>query len=228
MDINTILLWIFVALFFLGLLFEFQKENPSSYSVRQIAFDAVFLSLILIMGFVPQMGYIQILPGLSLTLMHLPVLLGACLFGFKRGLLYGLFFGITSWMQALSSPVGFNAFFVYPWVSVLPRLLFGFLSGFFFQLLHKQPKIGRNPLVLGGMSFVSTLLHTLLVFGTIFLFDANGILPFFQSKDVITSGISLTFVGVIIVGALLEALLAALLVPLLSKACTRLLERNGK
>lgn len=227
MNYETILLWVFVALFCLALLFEFQCENPTKTSIRQIAYDAVFLSLILIMGFVPQMGYITILPGLSLTLMHLPVLLGASLFGYKRGLLYGLFFGVTSWIQALSNPVGLNGFFVVPWVSVLPRLLFGFLCGFFFQLLRKNPKISRNPLVIGAMSFGLTLLHTVLVFGALFLFYFGDILPYFQSGDILTEGISLTFMGVILLGATLEAALAAILTPLLNKATSRLIERKG-
>ena len=77
------------------------------------------------------------------------------------------------------------------------------------------------------MSFGLTLLHTVLVFGALFLFYFGDILPYFQSGDILTEGISLTFMGVILLGATLEAALAAILTPLLNKATSRLIERKG-
>ncbi len=226
MNYQTVLIWAFALLFFVLFLFELRKENPSQTTVRQIAYDAVFLSIILIMGFVPQMGYIAVVPGLSLTLMHLPVLLGAYLFGWKRGLLYGFFFGFTSWMQALSSPIGFNAFFVVPWVSLLPRVLFGFLSGFFFKLLKNNPKISRNVCVVGAIAMALTLIHTFLVFGALFIFDFREMTAFFASKEIVASALKLTFGGVILLGAIGESTLAALLTPLLGKISLHLVERK--
>jgi len=223
MNYQTVVTWICLILFLLALLYESKKENQTTYAARQLAYDAAFLAIILIMGFIPQMGYIAVLPGLSLTLMHLPVLLGASLFGWKRGLLYGLFFGFTSWMQALSSPIGFNAFFVVPWVAVLPRAIFGFLSGLFFQLIKKNPRMIRNVLVVGSVSFALTIIHTLLVFASLFAFYFDAILPFFQSQEIMSSVLSLTFGGIIAVGALGEGVIAGILIPLLNKASMRLM-----
>ena len=77
------------------------------------------------------------------------------------------------------------------------------------------------------MCFGLTLLHTVLVFGALFIFYFGDILPYFQSTDILTEGIALTFTGVILVGASLEALLAGFLVPLLNKATSRFIERKG-
>jgi len=225
MSAYSIVLWLCVIMFFGGLLFHVSRERSSLASTRSVARDAVFLALIALMGFVPQLGYITIAPGLSLTLIHLPVLIGAALNGPKKGFLFGLFFGVTSWLQAVSSPVGFNAFFVYPWISVLPRALFGFLAGFFFKLAKQTPKIGRSALTLGVISFLMTMLHTILVFATLLAFYPETIISYFQSSSVVVEVLSLTFLGTISVGAVLEALVAAILVPLLYKATSRHGER---
>lgn len=227
MDRDTILLWIFILLFLLALLFHTGREKSLGTNAKAIAKDALFLTLIVLMGFVPQLGYITLFPGLSLTLIHLPVILGSALYGPKKGLLYGFFFGVTSCLVAIQNPVGFNAFFVYPWVSVLPRMLFGFLCGFFFQLVGKNPKIGRSAWMIGLLSFLSSVLHTLLVFGCLFLFFGKEILPFFQSQEAVTSVLSLTFLGVILLGALGEATLSLILIPPLYKVALRTTNRKA-
>jgi uncharacterized membrane protein len=197
----------------------YKKSSPTtSASVHQITIDAFFIAIIVLMGFVPQLGYITIVPGLSLTLLHLPVLLGAYLYGWKKGLLYGTAFGITSWLVALQSGVGFNAFFIYPWVSVLPRLLFGLIAGILFTILKKMPKIVRSGFSIGTMAFLLTILHTVLVFIDLWIFYPSEIKALFASTSAIGDGILLTFLGLIALGCLGEAVLAALLVPSLGNA----------
>lgn len=228
MNLVTVLQWIFAILFFVALLIHIKRLFPSNLSTRQLAYDATFLAIILLMGFVPQMGYITILPGLSLTLLPIPVILGSYLFKNKRGWLYGLFFGLTSWIVALMNPVGFNAFFIYPWISLLPRLLFGLVSGFLFNILGKNPKMSRNAFLIGVTSFLLCGLHTLLVFGDLFIFYKDNILQLFLAKDILVEGLKLTFLGVILLGALGEMILSGLLVPLIAKSIIRFQEKKGK
>ena len=57
--------------------------------------DAIFLAIIILMTFVPNLGYLSIAGGvITFTLLHLPVILGASLGGWKRGAIYGLAFGV--------------------------------------------------------------------------------------------------------------------------------------
>ena len=48
--------------------------------IRNITIDALFLALILLFTYVPQIGYIQVMPTMAITTIHLVVLIGASLF----------------------------------------------------------------------------------------------------------------------------------------------------
>ena len=79
---------------------EIDAEDKRRMRIRSMTFDAVIIALLFAMSFIPYVGFINVGP-FSLTLLHLPVLLGASLFGWKKGLLYGMVFGLLSWFRAL-------------------------------------------------------------------------------------------------------------------------------
>jgi uncharacterized membrane protein len=91
--------------------------------IQDLTLTAIFAAIIMVMTFVPQIGYIYI-GGVPLTLIHIPVLIGVFLLPLKYSLVLGLFFGLGSLLRALGSPVLLDPAFVNPLVSVLPRLLF--------------------------------------------------------------------------------------------------------
>ncbi len=225
MSTINIVFWIFFAALFLGY-FAFLnvldgKDNRSG-SVSQMTEDAAIIAIIIVMGFVPQFGYIQVVPGISLTLLHLPVLLGAYRSGWKRGLFYGIAFGVTSWIQALQSATGLNAFFIYPWVSVLPRALFGFLAGLIFAFLKKGNKLYKNGIAVAAVSFLLTILHTVLVFADLFIFYPTKMVAFFSGNSQIANGIMIGVTGILALGCLGEALLGAIFTPIVGKALSRI------
>ena len=105
--------------------------------IKTIAFDAMFLALIFVFAYVPYLGYITIGP-LAFTTMHVLVLLGAILFGAKRGALYGFFFGVSSLLVALQYTGTLNYFCLNPFISIVPRVLFGLIAGLVFDALKKN------------------------------------------------------------------------------------------
>ena len=226
MSWHTILLWVLILGLSILFLAFYHATHPSKTTTHSITTDAVFFAIIFIMGFIPQMGYIAIVPGVSLTLMHLPILLGAYLFGWKRGLLYGIAFGVTSWLQAMMSGTGFNAFFIYPWISILPRALWGFLAGLFFQLLRKLPKIYGNAAVIAAGGLLLTVLHTGLVFGALFLFFPKVMVPMFTSSEPAGAGIAFTFLACILLGMAGESALGAIVTPALGLSVRKISERT--
>lgn len=217
MDTIWILFWVFFALCIIGFLALVKKTFPTEIKVKSLAMDAMIIAIIVIMGLIPQVGYIMILPGLSLTLVHLPVLLGCYIGGPKKGLLYGLVFGLTSWYQAMFNMSGLNIFFIYPWISVLPRVLFGFIAGLVFSFLRKLLKGKDKFYVTSGTSFLLTVIHTALVFSCLFIFYPTEMISLFGSSQEITQGVTFFFFGVILLGGAGEALLAAILIPILGK-----------
>lgn len=146
--------------------------------IRSLVIDALFLALLLLFTFTPNLGYIQIVPNvLTITTMHLLVLIGASLFGWKKGLLYGFFFGLSSLIKALTmsgSPVDF--IYINPFISVLPRVLFGLISGLTFDFLKKHLSLKKFLVVLPIFSALLTLLHSVLTLSSLYIF---GILDIF-------------------------------------------------
>jgi uncharacterized membrane protein len=92
--------------------------------IQDLTLTSVFAAIILVMTFVPQIGYITI-GTVALTLIHIPVLIGVFLLPKKYSLILGLFFGLGSLIRAATTPTGpLDPAFVNPLVSILPRLLF--------------------------------------------------------------------------------------------------------
>lgn len=228
MNIESGLFWVLLLLWTVFFIRFYRRSAPSKIKTQDIAIDAFFLGIIILMGVVPQLGYIQVLPWLSLTLMHLPVLLGAYLYGWKKGLLLGTAFGLTSWIVALVRASGaLDVLFIYPWISVLPRMAFGLASGLLFQLLKKTPKIERNGWLVGTLSFLLTCFHTVTVFLDLYLFYPGLIGGFFTSTDLVVSGLGLTFAVAVALGMIGEATLAAIVVPLSGKAIRKAMSSKG-
>ncbi|MFA6781150.1 MAG: ECF transporter S component, partial [Bacilli bacterium] len=183
--------------------------------IRSIVFDAMFIAIIALMAFVPNVGLITVSPLISFTLLHIPVLVGAAIFGWKRGLIYGIAFGLLSLIQAATQPRGaFDPLFINPLISVLPRALFGLAAGFAFELLRKMPRLYQKGLYLAGTSFLMTLLHTFLVITAIWIVYKSDVLRILDVQDP-QSFHWLNFLGLlaIVLGALVEAGIAAVITP---------------
>lgn len=173
---------------------------------RKIAITGAFSALIILMG-IPglHLGYIQINPTISLTLMHIPVVLAAVLAGLPGAIVTSLVFGLTSLINAAANPGGvLDPLFKYPQCSVLPRLIFGFAAYGFFAMLGLIPRIPKaiNAAV---SAFLSSLLHTVAVIGSLYVFLNTQTLAAMGGKGF------LVIMGLVLPGAMMEAA-AALLV----------------
>ena len=140
-----------------------------------------FVAIELIMAFTP-IGYINI-GVISITLMHLPVILAGILLGRKEGLLIGLVFGLSSIIIATTQPT-ITSFCFTPFysvgnihgniwslvVSLVPRMALGWFAGFLFTLGKDRFKEWSW---ISIISFLCTLGHTISVLGLIWLFFGN-------------------------------------------------------
>ncbi|MGP1368453.1 MAG: ECF transporter S component [Treponema sp.] len=173
---------------------------------RKIAITGAFSALIILMG-IPglHLGYIQINPTISLTIMHIPVVLAAALAGLPGAIVTSLVFGLTSLINAAANPGGvLDPLFKYPQCSVLPRLIFGFAAYGFFAMLGLIPRVPKaiNAAV---SAFLSSLLHTVAVIGSLYVFLNTQTLAAMGGKGF------LVIMGLVLPGAMMEAV-AALLV----------------
>lgn len=167
---------------------------------RRIAITGAFSALIILMG-IPglHLGYIQLSPAASLTIMHIPVILAAILAGLPGGIITGLVFGLTSLVNAAANPSGIlDPLFVNPFCSVLPRMLFGAAAWGVFRLLSMIP-VFPKALCAAVTSFLTTLLHTDMVIGSMYVFLNS------QMSETMGGMGFVMVMGVILPGALLEA-----------------------
>ena len=197
------------------------QEKDRSARIKEMTLDALFLALVLVMTFVPNLGYISFTPLLTFTLMHLPVLLAAMIGGWRKGLLVGFFFGCSSFAQALTSTSAFNLLFIYPWVSIPPRMLFGFVAGLVFSLIGKLHKGPLKGLYLGLASAGLTLLHTSLVFLDLFIFFPDIIVAMFSSTSPLEYAPAFTMFTGLLVGVAGEMIIAGVVMPPLMLAITK-------
>lgn len=130
-----------------------------------IAETGVISALIIAMTFVPYIGYISY-GGLSITLIHIPVIIGACLLGIKGGITFGAVWGISCMLKALFAPPTplEGILFKNPVVSVIPRILSGLAAAAIFILLKNHSKIKYILSVIIGCA-----VNTVFVMGSIYL-----------------------------------------------------------
>lgn len=128
---------------------------------KDLTLNALFMAITIVMALVPNLGMINI--GIvSITIMHIPVIIAGLVLGMRGALINALAFGVSAMVIAAMRPVGpLDVFFVNPLVSVLPRILFGLSVGVIFGSLSKTKM--SFTLKAGVTAALSTLLHTIFV-----------------------------------------------------------------
>ena len=178
-------------------------------SIQRITRLGILMGLIILMTFIPNIGYIQ--TGLfSITTIHIPVLIGAALMGPIGGLVLGLTWGLTSYFYALTLGTIEAMIFLNPMVSIVPRVLVGLIVSYTALALDKVNM--KEVLKYGLVAGIGTLSNTVLVLSSIFIFASEGVLSFNQAFSTIitiiisTNGLLELFVAVIIVPAVVKAI----------------------
>jgi uncharacterized membrane protein len=172
---------------------------------RKIVITGVLGAISIFLGLTP-LGFIP-WAGASLTIMHIPVILGAVLEGPVVGLVIGFIFGVFSMIRAATSPQSpLDIAFTNPLISVLPRLFIGPVAWLVWSGLKRWPVIG-----LIGAGISGSLTNTVLVLSMIALVpSALGIL-----REITAAGTTPTLTllwAIAVANGLPEAIASAVLV----------------
>jgi uncharacterized membrane protein len=184
--------------------------------IQNLTVNAMIIALIALMGFVPFLGFIPLGASVSITIIHLPVLLGATLLSTRSATLFGLSFGLVSLLVVVTNPTPqpIDLFFVNPLISVLPRILFGLFAGVLFSFTRRFANLQQYGL-LSLFAFLATIFHTVLVLSMLWLFASAELSGLF--------GNLVQFIWYILsLNGLIEAILSALLIPILTLALRRI------
>ena len=205
--------------------------NRKKMDTRYMATLAMFCGLLLVMG-ATGIGFIP-LPVIKATTMHIPVILGAVLLGPAAGAVLGGVFGLCSIWANTTSP-GLLAFAFSPfmtteglpgvlkslWIALGCRILLGVIAGWLWKGLKKVLK--QDYLALPVTAAVSTICHTVLVMGSIYLLLAQ---QYAQAKNVAITAVFGLVMGTVTASGIPEAIIAAVLVTVIGKALLHLMAR---
>lgn len=216
-----------------------EKRRRQSDRIRQMTVAAMLSAITALLVFTP-IGMIQLPPPLlAVTTVHVPVLIAALVEGWWVGGFVGLVFGVCSLIRALESgAVGLTLFFRNPLISVLPRILFPLGAYAVYLLLKKLFRDGqvRDKIAAGIAAAVGAILNTVLVLGTLYLIYGAKLTELVN--NMISAGNAeahyLDHAGAWLVAAvglpngIAEAVVAALLVPMVKVAVDAVTKRKGR
>ncbi len=119
-------------------------------TTRQIVVTAALSAIAIVLG-ATRLGFIPFVLGISATIMHVPVIIGAVLEGPLVGTMIGFLFGLFSLIWAFVAPTGpGDIFFQNPLISVLPRLFIGVLAYLAYRAL-REPRPWKVYIAAGGI-----------------------------------------------------------------------------
>jgi uncharacterized membrane protein len=200
---------------------------------QRLTLAAFFVAVQAVLTVTP-VGYLPLGP-ISITTMHIPVILAGILLGPAFGAGIGFVFGMSSMLRATFSP-GLTSFLFSPFITIGgvsgnfgsllivfgPRILLGWLSGMTFRALTKTGmKETASAMIAAGLN---TVIHTLLVMGGIWLFFGE---PYAAVLGISPAGLAGAIGAVVVSNGLPEAGLAAVVIPALIRALSPAVKRMG-
>lgn len=179
--------------------FSVKTSGTWSLTTERIAAAGVLVGITILMGIFPVLGFIPV-PNLtgSATIEHIPTILGGVLEGPVVGMITGFFFGLISFLR---SPI---PLFKDPLVAFVPRILIGLTSWLAFAGLRR---FNRDvAAVVAGIVGAATNTVFVLTFGIL-------------RQDAPFAGIPApVIILAVLPQATAEAILAAILTPLIARA----------
>ncbi|BAP85248.1 membrane protein [Paucilactobacillus hokkaidonensis JCM 18461] len=188
-------------------------------STYRLSILGILTAIIILQDFIPMLGNIPIGP-LSLTTLHVTVIVTAIVLGPVDGAIVGGVWGVLTWIRAFTFPSSPLAplVFVNPLVSVVPRIFIGLFAGWTFMLLAKWMHSKAAPMVIAAI--VGALTNTVLVLGFIYLFYHTPAVA--KAYGVNVGNLFKALSAIFVTNGIAEMVLAAVVAPLISLPLLRL------
>ena len=183
------------------------------------------------------LGLIQ-LPVIKATTTHIPVIIGAILFGPLAGGLLGGVFGICSLISNTTAPTllsfAFSPFLSTTgipgalkavWISVGCRIMIGIVAGWLWIGLKKirfNGKLVNDLIALPIVGFIGSMTNTVFVMGSIYLLFAR---EYAAAKNVPMTAVFGLVMGTVTGAGIMEAIAAMILVTAIGKVLIQVQKR---
>lgn len=207
--------------------------NQASAKTQNMVKLALFAGIIVVLSMTP-LGYIP-LGVIKATTIHIPVILGSILLGWKAGAVLGGIFGLTSLVVNTITP-SLTSFVFTPFYSLdgsggslwslvvcfVPRILVGILPYFIYRGIQKLH--GSDVVSLGIAGFLGSMTNTLLVMNLIYLLFGER---WGAAKQISSDLIYKTILGVIAANGIPEAIVAAVITAAVGKVLIKVLRMSS-
>ena len=181
-----------------------KRNTNSSSKTRRLVLIGALGGISIFLG-VSGLGLIR-LPIFSLTIMHIPVIIGALLEGPVVGIAVGLIFGLFSMYQNITAPGLTSFIFWNPIVALIPRMLIGIVAYYSFKLL--KSKIKSTGVCTGIASILATLTNTIGVLGLTYILYLD---KYAQAREISRDAVAGTLLTVGLTNGIPEAIVSALI-----------------
>ncbi|WP_195988858.1 ECF transporter S component [Clostridium sp. D53t1_180928_C8] len=181
-----------------------KRNTNSSSKTRRLVLIGALGGISIFLG-ISGLGLIR-LPIFSLTIMHVPVIIGALLEGPIVGIAVGLIFGLFSMYQNITAPGLTSFIFWNPIVALIPRMLIGIVSYYSFKLL--KSKIKSTGICAGFASILGTLTNTIGVLGLTYILYLDR---YAQAREISRQAVAGTLLTVGLTNGVPEAIVSALI-----------------
>lgn len=202
--------------------------NTKKHDTKWMVSVALMAAIIVVLANTP-LGMIQ-LPVIKATTVHIPVIIGAILFGPTAGAILGAVFGVCSLISNTTAPTllsfAFSPFMSTTgligavkaiWISVGCRILIGLAAGWLWRLFKK---INLNQIVaLAVTGFLGSMVNTVAVMGSIYLLFAR---QYAEAKNVAVTAVWGLVMGTVTASGIPEAIAAAVIVAVIVKVLLRI------
>ncbi|MDL2273148.1 ECF transporter S component [Oscillospiraceae bacterium OttesenSCG-928-G22] len=190
-------------------------SRRSKNKVETLVKLGVLSAIILILALSP-LGYMP-LGAMRITIVQIPVIIGACLLGPLSGGVLGLVFGLTSLYLAPTDPVFAAILNINPVmmavICIVPRVLVGVVAGHVSRLLNRFDRTGL--IAYGAAGAAGSAVNTLLVLGSIFVFFGELAAGVFGVE---TAAVGAVILGIGVANGVPEIIASTLLVAAITKA----------
>ncbi|MBO5227390.1 MAG: ECF transporter S component [Lachnospiraceae bacterium] len=195
--------------------------NTSKKTFRMVL-TALFMAIVIIMAFVPNLGYINLVV-IKATLIHVPVIIGSIVLGPQMGAVLGLTFGVTSLINNSINPsllsfafspfysvgdIGGNFFSII--ICFVPRILVGVVPYYVYKGLMALMKNfkAKQAVALPVACALGAFTNTLLVMNMIYIFFKD---EFAAAKSIAVEVVYDTILGIIAANGIPEAIVAVII-----------------
>ena len=192
--------------------------------IQRSTIRSILIAIIILQDFVPFLGNIPVGP-LSITTMHVTVIIAAIVVGPVDGAIIGGVWGILTWVRAFVAPSSPLAplVMVNPLVSVVPRIMIGLVAGYLYRWLARLSKQPRLAMILAGIA--GSLTNTGLVLGAIALFYRTPAVA--RAYGVNVAHLLPALETIMATNGLAELVFAAIVVPLVAYPVFEVRRRLG-